>query len=466
MRCTRRPDVLDDLLEITFTHVPTQTMLKRMRFHIWADEGTAAWVRSHPTFRRGCWPIGLYNLHDWMWDIKFVEVDGKKVIEGGSVDPKIGTTYIRAEFENFEDGVWFAPLVNIANTHIFDQLKQFYIDQPGAKTSPARIPKIMAEELAKFAAKEKATSKAQLERRRLLRTPSRTVRVFIDESGDVGFQQIQDVYVFAPVIVPEDCYREVSSQIDNLRKKHWGTNAPSEIHMTEVPESKRAAIRADLAQIVSEHKIAIIGCVFEKKSFIKHLFRCHAVARYSEEMPLNLTWNDLINDRSYFLQANTLATTVEVLVTHIALDFLTTGTTAVFTHDKKHWQWMNNALDLGFRRGLDEGRKLAEAYFGVSTAPTASFNVANSESEPCLWISDWVSNELRAWCFNKPLSPELESIKPQMTFLGLRNDGVKCSSRDIGVLAETEFPDLPRPLRRGDPTKPAEPTHTGPADST
>lgn len=227
--------------------------------------------------------------------------------------------------------------------------------------------------------------------------------------------------------------------------------------MSQVPESKRAAIRADFACTVLDHDISIIGCMVEKEAFIKHLFRCNAVARYSEENPLNITWHELINDRSYFLQANTLATTVELIIAHLALDFLTSGTAAVFTHDKKHRQWMNDALDLGFRRGLEEAKKLAEAFFGVSAAPSASFTVSDSKLEPCLWLSDWVSNELRAWAFNSPLSPELESIKPQMTFLGFRNDGVKCSSSEIGGIAEQEFPDLPRLLVRGDPARPDAP---------
>ncbi len=464
IRRTMRPDVLDDILEITFTHIPTRRMLKRMRFHIWADKGAAAWIRAHPTFKRGCWPVGLYNLHDWMWEVKFVEVDGQKVIEGGSVDPKVGTTYIRAEFENFEDGVWFAPLVNIANTHIYDQLSQFYKDSPNAKTDPSRIPQILSTEKEKIEAKQRATAVAQMQRRHLLKEPTKTVKVLIDESGDVGFQRLHDVYVFAPVIVPENKIQQVNSLLDALRAKHWSANAPSEIHMTQVPEAKRAAIREDFARIIRENDITILGCLVEKEAFIKHLFRCHASARRAEENPLDLTWNDLINDRSYFLQANTLATTVEIVVSHLALDFLTSGTAAVFTHDRKHREWMNTALALGFSRGLETAKKLAEAHFGISTAPPASFSVADSKTEPCLWLSDWISGELRAWSFNKPFSPELESIKPNMTFLGFRNDGVKCSSRDVGVAAETKFPDLPRLLARGDPTKAEEPPENSSAD--
>jgi hypothetical protein len=444
---TQQRDVLDDLLEITFIHVPTSRVLKRARFYLRADDATHNWIRGHPTFSRGCWPVGLFLLHDWMWTKKFIDVESRKITDGGMVDPNVGTTYIRAELENFEDGVWFAPLVNFANTHLFDQLKQFYADSPEAQTDPQRIPQIIATERAKAAGKQQQTAIAQAQRQHLIQKPNRNVRVFIDESGDVGFRQIDDVYVFAPVIVPDQRYERVATALKDLRAKHWGANPPAEIHMAKIGESKRTAVRRDFAQIVNDNAIEIIGCTIEKRAFIKHLFRCHAAARVSEEYPLDLTWLELINDRNYRLQATTLGTTVELVILQLAIEFLRNGTSAVFTHDRKHREWMNNALNAGFERGLSEAKKLARAFFGLDIAPSLGFSVTDSKDEPCLWLSDWIS-ELRAWSFHRPFSPELESIKPHMTFLGFKDDGVKCASKDIGGYADREFPDLPRELRR------------------
>jgi hypothetical protein len=385
-----------------------------------------------------------------MWEKKFVDVETKKVIEGGIVDPNVGTTYIRAEFENFDKGIWLAPLVNFANTHLFDQLKQFYTDSPEAQTDPERIPEIIAAERAKASDKQRLTIVAQAHRQHLLKKPARHVRVFIDESGDIGFREIDDVYVFAPVIVPDEHYDSVAEGLRSMRAKHWSANPPAEIHMAKVSESKRTAIRADFANLIVENDIQIIGCTIGKRAFIKHLFRCHAVARRSEEYPLDLTWLDLIGDRSYRLQATTLATTVEIVILHLAIDFLTTGTSAVFTHDRKHRQWMNDALNAGFERGMSEARKLATAVFGLDIAPKLNFSVVDSKDEPCLWLSDWISNELRGWSLHRPFSPELERIKSNMTFLGFREDGVKCTSKDIGGNPDREFPDLPLELKRDD----------------
>lgn len=216
--------------------------------------------------------------------------------------------------------------------------------------------------------------------------------------------------------------------------------------MAKVPEAKRAAIRQDFAQIIVENDVQVIGCTIEKRAFIKHLFRCHAAARVNEEYPLNLTWIDLINNKGYRLQATTLAVTIELIIIHLAIDFLTTGTTARFTHDRKNRHWMNDALNRGFERGLSEARKLAKAFFGLDVVPQLAFAVADSENEPSLWLSDWISNELRGWSLHRPFSSELESIKSNMTFLGFRDDGVKCSSKEVGGHADREFPDLPRLL--------------------
>ena len=121
-RNTTRPDVLDDLLEINFTHVSTKKLLKRARFFITADEPTTKWIREHPTFSRGCWPLGLMTLHQWFWKLKFVEVDGHFEIEGSIFDPKVGKTRIRAEFDDFEGGVWLVENIEMDTVNALDKV--------------------------------------------------------------------------------------------------------------------------------------------------------------------------------------------------------------------------------------------------------------------------------------------------------------------------------------------------------
>jgi hypothetical protein len=451
LRNTNQADVLDELLEINFIHVATKKILKRARFFVTADVPTADWIRKHPTFKRGCWPLGLMALHEWFWKIKFVEVEGHKEIEGGIFDPKVGKTLIHAEFDDFEGNGWFVPLVNLANTHLIDQLRQFYKDDPHAFPSPDRISSVMATEIKKFDLKRKAHALEQTKRRTWIKTPTAKMRIFIDESGDIGFHEVNDVYVFAPVIVPDDRYVAVVSELRDMLSKHWGKNTPREIHMAKVPELKRDAIGNDFARIIIENDVRVLCYSMSKWPFVKHHFRCHVEARFTEEMPLNIAWADLIKDKDYFLQANFLAITVEEVVAGLAIDFLVNGVAADFYHDRKYRIWMNDALQHGFKIGIETARKHAENFFGISIVPKLSFAVADSESEPCLWLSDWLANELRAWAYHRPFSVGFEKAKQNMRFVGFDEHGVKYSAADVGGHGEDEFPDMPREIVRGNP---------------
>jgi len=451
LRKTDRPDVLDDLLEINFIHLPTEKVLKRASFFITADSSTADWISEHPTFSRGCWPLGLMALHEWFWKIKFVEVDGHSEIEGGIFDPNVGKTSIRAEFDDFEGNGWLVPLVNLANTHLLDQLRQFYKDAPAAFPSPQRVSDVMSAEMKKLESKRKALALEQTKRRALIQSPTKKVRIFIDESGDIEFREVNDVYVFAPVAVPEARYGVVAGELRAMLAKHWGKSAPSEIHMSKVPEAKRGAIGDDLARIITQNDVRILCFAMAKWPFLKHLFRCHAEARFKEEMPLNITWHDLTTDKEYFLQANSLALTVEEVVSGLAIDLLVSGIAADFYHDRKYRIWMNDALQVGFRRGIETARNHAENFFGLAVVPKVTFSIADSESEPCLWLSDWIANELRAWCHHQPFSDAFEKAKENIRFVGFDEHGVKHTSREIGGYGEDELPDLPREIVRGNP---------------
>jgi len=96
LRRTDKLGVLDDLLEIQFIHIPSQTLLKRARSYVTADHATSLWIKKHPTFCHGCRPVGLMQLHKWFWKIKFLEIDRHKEIEGIVRDPDVGDAYVRA----------------------------------------------------------------------------------------------------------------------------------------------------------------------------------------------------------------------------------------------------------------------------------------------------------------------------------------------------------------------------------
>jgi hypothetical protein len=76
-----------------------------------------------------------------------------------------------------------------------------------------------------------------------------------------------------------------------------------------------------------------------------------------------------------------------------------------------------------------------------------SFDIVDSENEPCLWVSDWLSAEIRGWQINQAqMSAAYERIKDRLHFLSYDADGIKVGRRALGGPIETTFPDLPRPI--------------------
>ena len=82
-----------------------------------------------------------------------------------------------------------------------------------------------------------------------------------------------------------------------------------------------------------------------------------------------------------------------------------------------------------------------------------SFDVADSENEPCLWPADWISGEVRGWQVSQGrLSQAFNRISGRLYFLSYDDDGIKVGGCSLGGTEETSFPDLPRPM----PEAPAE----------
>jgi hypothetical protein len=121
-----RPDVLDHELRIEFHDTNTRELLMRARFHIVGDQQTQRFIRSNPTFQRGCWPMGLTLLHDYMWHQKIAEIPPEGLDQQlGFRDRLRGITHIQARFDCFNGRGALVPLVNLANTHVMDQMRLF-----------------------------------------------------------------------------------------------------------------------------------------------------------------------------------------------------------------------------------------------------------------------------------------------------------------------------------------------------
>ncbi len=443
-----RPDILDHDLQIEFRDTSTGLLQMRARFHIFGDAQVHRFIRSNPTWRRGCWPVGLTLLYDYLWEKKIVEVPpGGLTDDGGVRDPARGITYIHASYEVFNGRGAVIPLVNLANTHVMDQMRRFFAIHPDAAPQPARAATVMAAERLRLEAEAKAKTARQRQALVLLRPTTRESYVFIDESGDPGFRSLEDVYVFTAIIVPQSIVDVVRADLRAILARRWPETPPAELHLHQVPDSFLAAVQNDLASVMQCHDLRAYAFTAHKWSVIKNLCRRHMENRRSAEAPMDFEWDQRVNDPRYQFRYNFLGLTMEEVVSHLALDFLLQGSAAHFRHDRKRNQWMNDALHEGFRRGLDLGTRYALEIFGRPQTLAASFDVADSENEPCIWLSDWLSGEIRNWIVAQAsLSPAYETIKDRLQFIGYDEDGVKVSYQGLGGKVEKSFPDLPRPM--------------------
>ncbi len=454
------PEILHHLFEVEFQDGQTRQPLRRARFYVQGDDRTQAFLAAHPQWKLGCWPFGLFALKDWMWKVKFIDVEGRRrVLEGGVDDPKIGRITIRAELEILEgpDG-WMLPLFNLANTHVLDQLKAFYETNPKAAPQTARIDTVLAEHFAKQEKARQYHRREQQERASVVPPQSGRSWVFIDESGDPGVKNLHSVYVFTAVLVPDSAAATVREELLAVLHR-WPNNPPPEVHLTAVPEALRPAVTDDLARVISRHDLRVIGFVVNKWHFVKNLLRRHAEARRQDDNPLPVNWEEYVKNPTYRFRFNFLSVMIQEVVSHLSLDFTLKGYAGDFRHDRKHIQWMNDALRHGFTTGLQLAAQDADVIFGKNLVPASTFDIIDSHTEPCLWLADWISWEMRNWSVNPnfDFSSGFRSALPKMMFVSYDDNGVKVVGRKPGGHADFRLPDFPREF-------PADSTISSPAE--
>jgi hypothetical protein len=364
-------------------------------FFVQADARVQAYLDDHPTFSKDAWPAGLVTLGDWMWGIKYLEVDAKRHYEGVVIDAHTGgQVKIDANFCRVDGHGWFVPLVNWANTHIPDQLAARFAETPAAVPDPARIPIPRAEAAERRHSQEISRLYRQIRNRTLLIRSGPDLNVFVDESGDTGLRNLATVYCFSAVIVEAEQAEALRTELKAARGL-WRHSSPREIHFIRIPERLRESVGSSFARAVQERVSSVHCYIFEKWGFLKHLLRNHAEARRAEEDPFNLRWEEL-KDPRYATQAALLAKSTERVVIDLGFELIRNGSAGTVTHDRKHVAWMNQAIEEGFKMGREHSARLAQEAFGDVPAAPCKFALADSVSEPIFWLSDWISYELGA----------------------------------------------------------------------
>lgn len=425
-------------------------------------------INSHPQWKRNCIPFILGELKAYLLELKTIEVPlgPPTIIEGGvtdSGDERIYLSFkITAQILNPKRiQNWLLPIANMA-AHIDDQMVRFYQTHPECIPSPSRMGKVLAEhreKVLKLAHEKQSRQNAEYAK---IRPANGKWLLFADESGDPGFKDWFSSYITVVCCIEEDKVPLVRKDLNALLKKHW-PSPPPEIHFSKISKEKREALTVDLAQCIKEHGIKVYCFEAIKVNYLKYLVRCEAELNKDDETPVKTNIIEMTKDAKANVIFNFLSLSIEEIVGHIGSEALSAARNVHIIHDRKHRSWMNEAIEGGVKKGAELIRSFSEGKYGHKIAPTINCEIKPSHQEPCLWLSDWIANEVGNWNKGVEFSPALESCIGSFIFIGYDQAGIKSGTYRPGTLSHIQFPDIPRQIYRGAgaPELPADDEKTG-----
>ncbi len=415
------------------------------------DDPVQRYIAQHPVFSRDCRPFVLWAVYDALWMLKLVEagVEEPRVYRIGLQDSRRGgviRVVICAQAFYEAGGTPLVHLVNYANTHVFDQLAKVSDTNPAGRPSTEWLGETkdrFYRERAEKAVAEKRQQELNLHRRPESGDP---LCLFIDESGDIGFGTAAHRYITCGVAIQQAKVEAVRARVREIIVENWRGEPPKELHFSKMPESKFQPVTESLAAVFLEQAEEAVCFAGFNVDFLRYLLRCEAEFNRLKERPIQTNVADLLANPDGHVGRKHLILTTEELITHFGVNSLMSGASLTIVHDRKHRPWMNAALEKGFERSKDTIAAIAEAMYGRKMHPAMQFTVAASESEPCLWLSDWIAWEFGAWLRDEPFSPAFEKVCAKIRFLTYGDSGEKISIERPGGRPLARYPDWPREI--------------------
>lgn len=446
------PKRLNHVFIVEFQEYERGPAFARIVIDIECNKYTQQWINAHPRFKRDCSPLVLFQLKDFLLQYKLVEVPAGavKVIKGGVQDKRDerNETYFVIKLEILNDRIlqnWLFPLANLANTHIDDQLSAFFARRPDCIPDVARTIKVLGDYGKLLQEDARVLAVEQAERFSKLSQCDGKKILFADESGDPGFKDWWSSYITAVSVIDEAKVDAVREALRKLLIEAWAPQEPPrEMHFSKIDSVKRKQLAMGLSRLVVEYDIQLYCFEATKAHYLKYLLRCEAEYRKNEEYPVQTTITELPTNPKANVIFNFLALFVEEIVGHIGGELLSQGKNLLLCHDRKHRVWMNEAVAFGARRGGDLIRRQSEGIYGKPLAPHVEFELVDSELEPCLWFSDWIAGEMRAWAAGHDFSPGLEQCISNFVLIGYDEEGKKVATRRPGEPSFQIFDDIPR----------------------
>lgn len=424
-------------------------LIQKVRVLIEFDTAGQEFIRSHPIWTRSPKPLMLQFIYAAFWRLKTIDAGfGKPHLEELYVnDAASGSTahmLITSEVF-FETGSPVVILANYANVHLVDQLDAC-IKESGLQTPLVDYMDKIQWLRGIWLATAPPISK-QFERSdNLIETSSASL--FIDETGDLGFRKPGHFYAIFGIVVSDSRLESLRDKMRTILKKHWpGPTQPKEMHFSKIKEPKREQLIHDVAGVFSDFVECGNCFVTPNFAFLFHLVRAEVEHFRDEERPSRTVIADLLSSSDGHVGNRLLMLATEDLISTTIIENLLTVPTVKIIHDRKRSDWMNGAITDGYGAAIDNVASFVRSSQSTLSSPSTSFSIVDSESEPCIWLCDWLSWELGAWIRDeKPFSAQFLDVIQKVRFFTFSENGERVQFDHPGGKELRRYPDRPREI--------------------
>lgn len=438
----------DFLFRINTEHDEGGALLLSVELFLYPDAGFWKFANNHPQWKKDIRPLLLMLVRDIFWKFKIIDCGEETFkVSGRNADPKHeGGLDFQLVVKRFceGDGATLVSLANYTNTHVIDQLHAVCAQNPSVMWTEERAAQIRAKFYEDFAEKKQLGESKRKERLSGWRRSAERQIYFIDESGDLGFRDLNTYFLYTGFGTDTSAATSMGASLRDILDSEWGATKPDELHFSKIPESKRAQILTKVADCFESHGGSAICYSMLKRELLKYFLRCEAETRRLEEQPIITSLFDLFGTRENNPGSYFLSLCAQEMSVFLGTQSMLRGQDFEIVHDRKHRSWMNAALTNGFERAKDDLNAISLDVFGASVQVNSSFRLEDSRDEPCLWISDWIGWEVGRCLRGEELSEQMIRALQSVRIITFDNYGQKVECDRLGGKVITEFPDWPR----------------------
>ena len=430
----------------------TGEIINELSLKLRPDERFWQYTSQHPLWSKDPRPLLLISVRDILWQLKLVPIEFDRPFGGKIALAAIqgGTVYCEVTGKVFKDfgGVHVIQAANYANTHVFDQLEKVFQSNPGIRPAPTYARSVIDGYVTDRKREKIYMEKIRARRLKLRRRSKQNhepVKIFIDESGDIGFRSMNQPYVLCAYVLPSSSVPKVEKELRDILIGKW-QSPPKEMHFNKISGSKLRQVLPEIEHCLLSNPGFCVCFIGHKTGFLAYLLRCEAELNKLEEKPIKTAWAYKLETAPTAIARPMLILMLEELLVHIAAESVDFQTPMDIVHDRKHRPWMNDALEAAYTRSSAGIEAYSNELYGRILPSKRTFSIVNSMEHPCLWISDWICWEMTRWWKGEPWNVEFEKCFQKITFITFDEVGKKVKIDKPEGQVIDEFVDLPRDI--------------------